>query len=128
MRKLAKIKLNIPTPCPSRGADPVISPKTRVGVFRRHPSGRLSSGHRFRSMFTPGSRGCVYKTASGRGNWPNRDPIEEKGSVNLYSFVRNMPLTHIDIIGLSDLNTTKSPICCLAEVPKEVRKIKSLKI
>ena len=24
-------------------------------------------------MFTPGSRGCVYKTVSGRHEWPNRD-------------------------------------------------------
>lgn len=34
-------------------------------------------------MFTPGSRACAYKSASGRGNWPSRDPISERGSILL---------------------------------------------
>jgi len=33
------------------------------------------------------------------GRWPSRDPIEEKGGVNLYSFVRNAPLTAVDLMG-----------------------------
>jgi hypothetical protein len=32
-------------------------------------------------MFTPGSRGCVYKTVSGRHEWPNRDPLTDFGSL-----------------------------------------------
>ena len=30
-------------------------------------------------MFTPGLRACAYKSASGRGNWPNKDPLGEFG-------------------------------------------------
>ena len=30
-------------------------------------------------MFTPGSRGCAYKSASGLGKWPNHDPLGELG-------------------------------------------------
>ena len=30
-------------------------------------------------MFTPGSQACAYKTASGLGKWPNRDPLGEVG-------------------------------------------------
>jgi hypothetical protein len=30
-------------------------------------------------MFTPGLRACAYKSASGLGKWPNRDPIGEAG-------------------------------------------------
>jgi len=78
--------------------------KTRVGVSRRRASGRLSRRRRFRSMFTPGSRACAYRTASGRAKWPNRDPIEEKGGVNLYRFVANSPISNFDALGLESLD------------------------
>ena len=101
----------------SADADSLTSPlKTRVGVFRRRPSGRLSSRGRGRSMFTPGSRACAYKTASGRGNWPSIDPINEAGfklcagrgngfysidEKNLYGFLGNAPLDYYDANGLN---------------------------
>lgn len=43
---------------------------------------------------------CTYKTASGRGIWPSRDPIEEKGGVNLYAFVGNDPVGKWDLLGM----------------------------
>jgi len=52
-------------------------------------------------MFTPGSRACAYRTASGRAKWLNRDPIEEDGGINLYSYVGNNPVNEIDPLGLS---------------------------
>ena len=61
--------------------------KTRVRGFRRHASGRLSSRRRCRSIITPGSRGCAYKTVSGRHEWPNRDPLGEPG----FELVANRP-------------------------------------
>jgi RHS repeat-associated protein len=33
------------------------------------------------------------------GRWPSRDPIEERGGVNLYSFVNSEPLNNVDILG-----------------------------
>ena len=72
-------------------------------------------------MFTPGSRTCAYKAASGRGKWPNRDPLGDGGSTvydqmpkrrtfqdflkiqrqpNMYEFVANDPITAIDSLGL----------------------------
>jgi uncharacterized protein RhaS with RHS repeats len=80
--------------------------KTRVGGFRRHASGRLSSRGRCRSMFTPGSRACGYKTVSGRHEWLNRDPIEEAGGLNLYGYVGNNPVNYIDPLGLLVVITT----------------------
>ena len=74
--------------------------KTRVGGFRRHASGQTSSRRRCRSIITPGSRGCVYKTMSGRHEWLNQDPIQERGGINLYAYVGNNPVNKIDPLGL----------------------------
>jgi hypothetical protein len=74
-------------------------PKTRVWGFSDTPSGRLSRRSRGRSMFTPGSRACAYKTASGLGKWPNSDPIQEQGGINLYEFVGNNSIGQIDYLG-----------------------------
>jgi RHS repeat-associated protein len=35
------------------------------------------------------------------GRWPSRDPIEERGGINLYGFVGNNPATRIDRLGLA---------------------------
>jgi hypothetical protein len=34
------------------------------------------------------------------GCWPNRDPIQEKGSINLYAFNANNPINKFDLFGL----------------------------
>lgn len=36
------------------------------------------------------------------GRWLNRDPIAERGGLNLYGFVVNDSIGRIDIVGLSD--------------------------
>jgi len=43
------------------------------------------------------------------GRWPNRDPIEEKGGVNLYGFVENDGLNQWDYLGQFSLNYTPPP-------------------
>jgi len=43
--------------------------------------------------------GFRYYNAS-TGRWPNRDPIEEAGGVNLYGMVGNNPINAIDRLGL----------------------------
>src|SRR5262249_45760795 len=38
--------------------------------------------------------------SSGLGRWLSRDPLGEKGGLNLYHYVRNDPLNVIDLYGL----------------------------
>ncbi len=33
------------------------------------------------------------------GTWPNRDPIEEMGGMNVYAFVGNYPIGSVDVLG-----------------------------
>ena len=54
-----------------------------------------------------GSRTCAYKTASGLGNWPNRDPLAERGGLNLYEFVGNNSINLVDTDG--QVTTSGSP-------------------
>jgi hypothetical protein len=42
------------------------------------------------------------------GRWPSRDPIEERGGVNLYNFVGNNSVHHWDYIGLEWTELTKT--------------------
>jgi hypothetical protein len=84
-------------------------PKTRVGVFSGNPSGRLCRRSHFQSINTPGWRGCGYKVAPGRRRWPNKDPIGERGGINLYEFVGNDSIDNIDPFGLC-CDSEKVPI------------------
>jgi RHS repeat-associated protein len=39
----------------------------------------------------------------GTGRWLGRDPIEEKGGANLYGFLQNEPIKHVDVLGTAPL-------------------------
>lgn len=64
--------------------------------------GRFS--HRFSSKYWDSSSGFYYygyryyNTSTGR--WPNRDPIEEMGGINLYQYAKNNPVNLYDPLGL----------------------------
>jgi len=42
---------------------------------------------------------CGYELASGQSKWPNRDPIEEEGGVNLYGMAGNDAVNKCDFLG-----------------------------
>ena len=83
----------------------VLPRKTCIKGSRRHASGQSSLRHQSRPIITSGSRRCAYQTLSRRSAWLNRDPIAEKGGVNLYEFVKDDGINKIDPYGL-DCNPT----------------------
>jgi len=38
------------------------------------------------------------------GRWPSRDPIEERGGINLYAFVGNNSISYWDLLGLANIS------------------------
>jgi RHS repeat-associated protein len=59
---------------------------------------RSSSGAFNAGLYYYGFR--YYDPQTGR--WPSRDPIEERGGLNLYVFVLNNPINSWDLLGLTD--------------------------
>src|SRR5690606_23958372 len=57
------------------------------GQFEDGETGYLNYGFRY---YTP-------------GRWLSRDPIEERGGLNLYAFVGNRPVNGVDVLGLADI-------------------------
>ena len=52
--------------------------------------------------------------------WPNRDPIQEAGGVNLYRFNRNAPTMYFDAFGLRD---DRKPAAPRKPTPKPVNPV-----
>ncbi len=57
---------------------------------------------RFSTKYQDEETGLVYYgyRYEKDGRWPNRDPIGERGGLNLYGFVGNNPISRIDPLGL----------------------------
>jgi len=58
---------------------------------------------RWSTKYTDGESGLVYygfrSYNPSTGRWLSRDPIEEKGGLNIYGFVQNNPVSHRDHLG-----------------------------
>ena len=52
------------------------------------------------------------------GRWPSRDPIGERGGVNLYGFVQNNTLNKIDYLGLIKFSNRSRIEECGGDYPK----------
>jgi len=85
---------------PRAAAKALVFPKTASGIFstREAEIARLDTSQPLDFAIHTG--GCIYNFASGRPKWPNRDPIEERGGLNLYAFVYNIPIDFVDYLGL----------------------------
>ena len=93
------VALNTAYAAPKNAADP----KNRVGDFFYEDHASVGK-NRWASRLNAQEKSCYhYETASGRSNWPNRDPIQEAGFVNTYVFNQHSP----------ELNRAKSKISAL---------------
>jgi len=48
-------------------------------------------------------RPTATKPASGIPCWPSRDPIEERGGLNLYGFIENRVIDSVDLLGMATI-------------------------
>ncbi len=72
-------------------------------MIRSSPAGGRRARSRSKSCRPrPRVAGYTYRYYDpATGSWPSRDPIGERGGVNLYGFVGNEPIWHIDYLGLA---------------------------
>jgi RHS repeat-associated protein len=61
------------------------------------------------------------------GRWINRDPIAERGGVNLYTFVQNQTINALDLFGLSALPKDLDEPCTEVADKGNVKTITSVK-
>ena len=73
--------------------------KNRVGVFGRRPPGPRRVCRPQVADLVSGCSAHRYETASARPFWLSRDPIGEKGGVNLYGMVGNDAIDSVDLLG-----------------------------
>jgi len=73
--------------------------ENRVGDFFWQGGDPVGSNRPASRIGTKEKRGYGYETASGRPYWPSRDPIEERGGLNVYVFVDNNSLDYWDYLG-----------------------------
>jgi len=83
---------------PSAGSRPVQAPKNRPKTPKSRALGSHVACYAYR----------YYDPVTGR--WPSRDPIGERGGVNLYGFVGNDGVNQWDLLGLA------SPACIEASL------------
>jgi hypothetical protein len=104
-----------PTPQTRASRACVRGPKNRVWGFYRRPASRAPV---FGSQATKPRRvalATATKTASGPSLWPSRDPIDERGGLNLYGMVGNDSINRWDYLGLEGeefwvVGTTIEPV------------------
>jgi RHS repeat-associated protein len=112
---------------------PSLGSKNRVGDFfakegKSRPVNRLAAqqprlekAHAYdetaSGMFFYGFR--YYDPVTGR--WPSRDPIAERGGLNLYAFVRNNTVSKFDVLGLRTTNHgTDYTVELISNAPSQV--------
>jgi len=84
--------------------------KTASGDFFQNPNESRLENRPQPLKTQQGTRAYSYKIVSGRPVWPSRDPIEERGGLNVYGFVENDGLNYWDILGLRCLSATEKKL------------------
>jgi len=88
------------TPCQEQQDPPS---KNRVWDFFDPSQDRARQNPTFSQCSRRENRLTLTIIASDHPLWPNRDPIGERGGLNLYGFVRNQVVNTFDFLGLTDM-------------------------
>jgi hypothetical protein len=117
------VALNTAYAAPKNAADP----KNRVGDFFYEDSASVGKNRWVKCLNAQEKSSYHYETASGRSNWPNRDPIGEYGGLNLFAMVLNNSIGGYDLLGLSSNCCGGEPlksgyVCCSDEQFRKKRK------
>lgn len=59
----------------------------------------------------------VYSPSMGR--WLSKDPMQDRGGLNLYGFVGNLPLSQVDVNGMAELNLWDDLLGCAISVASD---------
>jgi len=85
-----------------------------IGCRNLSTSGRITPTPRLRR---PACRRSADRFVR---DWPNRDPLEEAGGINLYGFVRNDPVDHFDRLGMFSVGANFSGEYTVAAGPTPI--------
>jgi RHS repeat-associated protein len=84
--------------------------------------GTLSADFGYAGYYVHGPSGLNLTThraySPSLGRWINRDPIGERGGINLYDYVSNRPTEDIDPSGLITFSPCYSKNCCFGNREK----------
>jgi RHS repeat-associated protein len=94
----------------------VVSARYEYGPFGEaiRATGPMAKANpfRFSTKYTDDETDLVYYGFRyynpSTGRWPSRDPIGERGGINIYSFLSNRSVNTFDILGWSDYNRPPS--------------------
>ena len=89
-----------------------LTAKNRVWGFFANPSRTRPENRRQPQQPRRENRPAPTKPASGIPYWPSRDPIEERGGINLYGFVENDAVNNLDYLGMIDAKNIKDGESC----------------
>ena len=64
------------------------------------------------SSTAPLSGSCTLTPFPEMGRWLNRDPIGERGGINLYGMLENDAIDKIDLLGFNDYGSSSSCLRC----------------
>ncbi|MDA3875388.1 MAG: hypothetical protein PF795_15685 [Kiritimatiellae bacterium] len=103
-------------PCPQQNNPPS---KNRVWNFFPDDENRVGENLTFDQCLSLENLPTLTIIASDHPLWPNRDPIEEMGGVNVYGFVGNDGLSRYDFLGMEWEIRRSSEYSWAAAIPRE---------
>jgi RHS repeat-associated protein len=95
---------------PAHGRAITAEQKTALWGFENQPSGSKLHEAAQSPDFAKENEGYSYESAMGRAYWLSRDPIGERGGINLYGMVGNDAVNRWDLLGMAPNSITTTEV------------------